>query len=160
VQSTRVPNPDGKAHPHVGARARVTDQSATTQGDRRRGSEPAVDGDQTTGDDPARLFSWREVLINMGGYFTPPVVWSRAAPSLSELASYARTGEWTGPDGFWRTAGLGWWRLVGLPVTCVCRYTEWIVQRPGRFLTVLWVYGLLAHTDFAGWLLPWPSWLP
>lgn len=182
AESVRVPEPSTKARAGVGARARIAPESAITQGDPqgqntgpKNAGKPAIsitgigagisvppdlaELDESV-ESPTRLFSWREVLTNMGGYFTPPVVWSQAAPSLSELASYSRTGEWTDQAGFWRAVGRMWWRLVGLPVTTVCRYTEWICQRPGRFLTLLFLYTLLAHTDFAGWLLPWPSWLP
>ena len=83
--------------------------------------------------------------------------WAEAPPSLADLAAYARAGAWTNPGGFWRGCGTWWLRLIGLPVTVVCRCVEWTVQRPGRLLTVLLIYVVLAHTTPGRWLLPWPT---
>jgi hypothetical protein len=99
-------------------------------------------------------------------YWTPPKLWGRRAASLDDLSNYAHHGEWTSRTGFLRALGIGWWRLVGLPVTWLCRRIEWISQRPGRTFAVLVVVKLAAHTgpgqfvlEWLGVALHWLAWL-
>lgn len=101
------------------------------------------------------LVRWSEVE------FRPPAVWADPPASLAALSRYARVGGWTGrADGFVRTAGIWWHRLIGLPITVAAYYGAWVAQRPGRVFTVSVLYVLIAHTGPGSWLLPWPEWLP
>jgi hypothetical protein len=85
-------------------------------------------------------------------YVTPPAVLTEPPASVAELATYARAGAWTGRrSGLVRGAGVWWYRLVGLPCTVVCRYAEWIFQRPGRAIPVLLLVKLLASTTWGSW---------
>lgn len=103
---------------------------------------------------------WAGLAERLAGYWTPPAVVVDRPASLSELAAYASTGAWTSQRGFWRVAGIWWFRLVGLPVTVAAYYGAWIAQRPGRALVLAVLYALLAHTGPGRWLLPWPTWAP
>jgi hypothetical protein len=122
----------------------------------RRAGRHAVTTDQVPatvpGDDAAndtdQLFSWREVL----GYFTPPAPWVTPPASLDELARYAHVGEWAAPRGLRRAIGIAYWYVIGLPSTVACRYIEWIVQRPGRLLTVLLIAAVLYRTPPGHWV--------
>ncbi len=97
-----------------------------------------------------RLIGWRAAFR---GYWTTPSVLSEPAPAVTELAAYARHGAWTpGRFGFVRGCGIAWYRLVGLPVTVVCRYVEWIAQRPGRAIPVFAVWKLLISTGAGPWI--------
>jgi hypothetical protein len=86
-------------------------------------------------------------------YFTPPSVLSEQPASVAELAAYARWGAWTPrTDGFLRNLGVTWYRLIGLPTTVVCRYVEWIAQRPGRAIPVYLLWKLLISTGPGPWV--------
>lgn len=115
--------------------------------------------DENAGEDAEKSLMTR-LLDQVQEYWTPPVVWTQVPPSLAELRAYAWSGPWTAERGFFRRAGIWWYRLAGWPVTSVCRYVEWIAQRPGRAATVAGIYVLLAHTTPGQYVLPWPSWLP
>jgi hypothetical protein len=98
---------------------------------------------------------------------TPPEPWDHRPASLQELASYARQGEWTGPTGAARTAGIWWCRLVTLPGSAITHYTAWVVARPSRTAAVVGLWAVLMHVPairaVAGFVLPWdpwPTWLP
>lgn len=81
-----------------------------------------------------RLQGW---LLAAREYVTPPSVLTEKPASVKELAAYAKHGIWSRQEvGALRAAGIAWYRLVGLPVTVVCRYVEWIFQRPGRVTAV------------------------
>jgi hypothetical protein len=104
----------------------------------------------------SRLFSWRDVA----DYFTPPAPWADPPASLSELSSYAHVGAWAPRDGFRRRLGIAYWYCLGLPATVTLRYGEWVMQRPGRLVTVLGLCALLWRTSYGrsaahavGWLL-------
>ncbi|WP_123678926.1 hypothetical protein [Couchioplanes caeruleus] len=85
-------------------------------------------------------------------YLTPPSVLAEAPASVAELRRYARWGAWTSSTaGLLRNLGIGWYRLVGLPVTVVCRYVEWIWQRPGRAIPVYLLWKLLISTGPGPW---------
>lgn len=80
-------------------------------------------------------------------YWVPPNLLTQPPASVAELAGYAHHAGWTrrsvGPV---RAFGIGWHRAVGLPVTTVCRYGEWIAQRPMRALPVFGVWKLFILT--------------
>lgn len=110
------------------------------------------------------LRPWAAALLRR--YWTPPKLWNRPAASLDDLSAYAHHGEWTSRTGFLRALGIGWWRLVGLPTTWLCRRTEWISQRPGRAFAVLLIVKLAAHSgpgqivlQWLGVALHWLAWL-
>ena len=109
---------------------------------------------------------WRERLLAFLAYFTPPAVLTERPASMPELSAYAHRGDWTkrkaeparkgvpeqkrGPV---RTAGIWWHRLVGLPVTVVCRYVEWIAQRPGRAIPVFVLWKAFISTGAGPWIV-------
>lgn len=84
-------------------------------------------------------------------YVTPPAVWADQPASMAELAGYARWGAWTSSTGGLRRAGICWHWLVGIPVTTLCRYTEWTWQRPGRAIPVFVLWKLLISTGPGPW---------
>jgi len=95
----------------------------------------------------------RSGLVWLREYVTPPSVLTDPPASVAELASYARWGAWTGrTDGPLRRLGIWWYRLVGLPVTVVGRYIEWIAQRPGRAIPVFVLWRLLISTGPGPWV--------
>lgn len=122
------------------ARARVAAEPALTQGD----SAAAF---------PVRSASFVERIER---YWTPPEPTSRPA-TVPEVVRYARYGEWTQETGPLRVIGIGYsWLAVA--ITTGLYYAAWIVQRPGRLVTFLFLYALLAQTPIGAWL-PWPGWL-
>lgn len=130
-------NSAARAH----ARARIATETAPTQGEQPTASEQ-----------PDRALGRR-----LRAYWTPPQVWAEPPASLAELARYARFGEWTKQDGPVRFLGIAYsWLAVAASTGLY--YAAWILQRPGRLVTFLTVYGLLAHTPIGAWL-PWPGWL-
>lgn len=87
-------------------------------------------------------------------FWVPPALLTCPPPSVADLASYARSGAWTSQvDGPIRRLGVWWYRLVTLPVTVVCRYTEWVAQRPGRAVAVFVVWKLVTATGPGPWLV-------
>jgi hypothetical protein len=92
----------------------------------------------------------REAIVAVRAYLTPPSVWTEQPASMAELAAYARWGAWTNSTGL-RRAGLCWHWLVSLPVTTICRYGEWIAQRPGRLIPVYVLWKLLISTGPGPW---------
>lgn len=87
-------------------------------------------------------------------YFTPPEILTDRAASIPELAAYAHRSAWTRHRlGLTRTAGIWWWRLVGLPQTLRCRIREWVWQRPGRAITVIALVKLLSLTTPGAWVV-------
>lgn len=91
----------------------------------------------------------------LGRYWRPPALWKQPAPSLDDLSAYAHHGEWTSKKGPLRALGIGWWRVIGLPITAACRRIEWVAQRPGRFLTVFTVFVLVARSSWGHTALHW-----
>ncbi|WP_433732562.1 hypothetical protein ACQP2Y_46740 (plasmid) [Actinoplanes sp. CA-051413] len=95
----------------------------------------------------------RSGLAGIKGYLTPPSVLTQPPASVAELAAYAHWGAWTSrTDGPLRRLGIVWHRLVSLPVTVVCRYVEWIAQRPGRAIPVYLLFKLLISTGPGPWV--------
>ncbi len=94
----------------------------------------------------------RSGLGGLKEYLTPPSVLSESPASVAELAAYAHWGVWTSSTGPLRRLGIVWHRLVGLPVTVVCRYVEWIAQRPGRAVPVFVLWKLLISTGPGPWV--------
>lgn len=103
-------------------------------------------------DDERQLFNWGQVLANLGRYFTPPAPWATPPASLEELASYAHVGQWAPSSGPRRLLGIAYWYSVGLPTTVICRYAEWVAQRPGRLVTVLALGAVLHRTTPGQWV--------
>lgn len=84
----------------------------------------------------------------------PPKVTISRPASVPELTAYARTGTWTKSEGgAIRKAGVTYWYLIGLPTTVICRYIEWIAQRPGRALTVFALWRLVITTGPGPWFV-------
>lgn len=94
------------------------------------------------------------VIPRLEATFRPPLVWTEAPASLSELAAYAFDGEWAGSNWFARFLGEWWCRLVAIPSSTVAYYAAWILQRPGRALTLVLIYFTVSQSDFGSWL-PW-----
>jgi hypothetical protein len=95
----------------------------------------------------------RSGLAGFRAYVTPPSVLTDPPPSVAELRAYVRWGAWTGStDGPLRNLGLLWHRLFSLPVTVVCRYTEWLWQRPGRLIPIYLLFKLLISTGPGPWV--------
>jgi hypothetical protein len=82
---------------------------------------------------------------------TPPSVLTDPPPSGAQLHAYARWGAWTSSTGPVRKLGIVWHRLFSLPVTVICRYTEWLWQRPGRLIPVFVLFKLLISTGPGPW---------
>ncbi len=98
-----------------------------------------------------RLWGW---LRASRAYWTPPAVLTEPPASAAQLAAYAWRGGWTGGvDGPVRRLGVWWHRLVGLPVTVVCRYVEWVAQRPGRAVPVYVLWRLFVLTTAGQWAM-------
>lgn len=87
-------------------------------------------------------------------YFTPPELLTDRPASIPELSAYAHRGGWTRqPYGPIRTAGIWWWRLIGLPQTVRSRLREWVWQRPGRAVTAVAAVKLLSLTGPGAWVV-------
>jgi hypothetical protein len=85
-------------------------------------------------------------------YWTPPDIFTGRPASLEELAAYAKRAPWTHQrTGIVRAAGVGHYRVVGYPWTCVSRYGEWAAQRPMRLFAHLGGVKLLALTGPGDW---------
>ncbi len=114
----------------------------------------AADEASSLHSDPATARDWlRAALAAIRAYWVPPALLTEPPASLAELAGYAKAGAWTKRrSGFIRGCGVWWYRLVALPVTAVCRYIEWICQRPGRALPVFLLWKLLITTGPGPWL--------
>lgn len=94
----------------------------------------------------------RSGLGGMKDYLTPPSVLTESPASVAELAAYAHWGTWTtSADGPLRKLGIVWHRAFGLPATVVCRYVEWLWQRPGRAIPVFVLWKLLISTGPGPW---------
>ena len=126
--------------------------------------DDATPASQTDRGQGFSLRPWAGAVLRR--YWTPPKLWSRPAASLDDLSAYAHRGEWASRTGFLRALGIGWWRVVGLPITWLCRRIEWISQRPGRTFAVLVVVKLAAHSgpgqfvlEWLGVALHWLAWL-
>lgn len=98
---------------------------------------------------------WWKRMVKAGlAYYTPPSVLVDRPATVAELAEYAYWAPWTRAQaGTLRTAGIWWYRLVGVPATVTCRYWEWICQRPGRAIPTLITVKLIASTSWGGWLI-------
>jgi hypothetical protein len=95
----------------------------------------------------------RSGLGGIKGYLTPPSVLTEAPASVAELAAYAHWGAWTkSTGGPLRKLGIVWHRMFSLPATVVCRYVEWLAQRPGRLIPVFALFKLLISTGPGPWV--------
>ena len=94
------------------------------------------------------------VVATARDYWVPPSLLTESPASITDLSNYAWHGTWTSKtSGPVRQAGIWWHRLISLPTTVACRYTEWIFQRPGRALPVLAMWKLLVSTGPGPWLV-------
>lgn len=84
----------------------------------------------------------------------PPAVWTQPPASLQALVRYADDAPWADKTGSIRAAGRVWCRVIAVPVSVVAYYTAWLAQRPSRFLVLLVLYVVIAHTSAGSWL-PW-----
>lgn len=95
----------------------------------------------------------RHALTAARRYWIPPNLLVNPPPTYAQLVNYAYRGAWAAkPAGPIREAGIFWHRTVSLPVTAVCRYIEWVAQRPGRALPIYGLWRLLLATDAGHWL--------
>ncbi|MEV4212630.1 hypothetical protein [Micromonospora sp. NPDC049662] len=108
---------------------------------------------EATDDKGFSLFPWLGEMLSR--YWTPPKLWGEAPASLEDLSTYAHRGEWTGKTGGPRFAGIWYWRLIGLPITAICRRLEFVAQRPGRLITVLVVFVLVGRSTYGHTALSW-----
>lgn len=87
-------------------------------------------------------------------YFAPPALLREQAPAVDQIKEYARHGLWTSnTTGPVRFAGLCWCYLIAIPKTVWSRTSEWVWQRPGRFLTVAVTVKLLTLFPPVGWVV-------
>lgn len=95
-----------------------------------------------------------DLLQRSRAYWVPPSLLTDPPASVTELTSYARYAGWTArADGPMRRLGVTWLYTVGLPVTVVCRYSEWVAQRPGRAIPVFVVWKLFVTTGPGPWMV-------
>lgn len=136
----------------------VTDRNSEVGTSDLRGSfserETTPDGPQTRKSALTDRDFWLNLVDRVRAYLTPPSLLTERPDSVAQLAAYAKTGAWTKRrTGAIRSAGIWWYRLVGLPYTTICRYAEWIAQRPGRAIPVLLLVKLLASTTPGSWFV-------
>jgi hypothetical protein len=93
-----------------------------------------------------------DVRAKLHTYFTPPSVLTARPSSVRELRVYAHGAGWTADVGLLRSLGIGYFRLIGRPATVVCRYVEWIAQRPGRALPVFAAWKLFILVGPGPWV--------
>ncbi len=102
----------------------------------------------TVGDRVRSAVGWAKEL------YAPPPILAERPPSVAALSAYAKHGAWTRTrKGFLRSAGVAWFRVVGVPITVACRVAEWIWQRPGRAIPVAVLVKVLAHTTPGVWVV-------
>lgn len=95
----------------------------------------------------------RGVIRELAPYFTPPALLTDRPASVPELRKYPRAGRWTSSKGALRTLAVGYWRIVSLPITLVCRSVEWIAQRPGRAVLVYILWRLFTVAGPGAWIV-------
>lgn len=94
------------------------------------------------------------ILQRARTYFTPPSVLTDAPESIPDKRRYAREGDWTASEnGPIRKLGVGYWRLIALPVSVVADYVKWIADRPGRAVIVFTLWKLLILNDPGPWVV-------
>lgn len=128
----------GNAAPasHTGANAHAGPRAHA------RGAKPAG-----VPDEPAETTTLGDRLTVAGAWlveaFQPPEIWTDDRPALAKAAARAKRGEWTKAKGGVRKAGVAYFRFVYLPTAAVCRYVDWVVERPSRLIVALAVLGLI-----------------
>lgn len=126
-----------------------SDQVGKRESEREAGPEGSSLHRNSTTDRDGR----REIARRVREYWVPPNLLTKPPPPYSALVNYAYRGAWASkPGGPVREAGILWHRAVSLPATAVCRYVEWIGQRPGRAVPVFALWRLLLATDAGHWL--------
>lgn len=96
----------------------------------------------------------RRVITSTATYFTPPSIVTARPDSVVELRRYPREGDWLlAKVGPLRTLAVAYWRTVGLPITVVCRYVEWIAQRPGRAVLAYLLWRLFTVAGPGRWIV-------
>lgn len=138
------PATDGNSPPSSGESGQAPDASSEPH------AEPEVSSLQS---EPVTVREWlRGWLVALRGYWIPPAVLTEPPATVAELAAYAWRGGWTASEtGPARRLGIWWHRLVSLPATTVCRYVEWVLQRPGRAVPVFVLWKLLINTGPGPW---------
>jgi hypothetical protein len=96
----------------------------------------------------------RRAVASTATYFTPPSILTARPESVVELRRYPREGDWLlAKVSPLRTLAVTYWRAIGLPVTVICRYVEWIAQRPGRALLAYVLWRLFTVAGPGRWLV-------
>jgi hypothetical protein len=96
----------------------------------------------------------RRVITSTATYFTPPSILTARPESVVELRRYPREGDWLlAKASPLRTLAVNYWRAIGLPVTVICRYVEWVAQRPGRALLAYVLWRLFTVAGPGRWLV-------
>lgn len=140
------PHSDGtrSGKPHAQARARARESSPGTAQSQPDSADP---GKVTLSDYAAETGAW------VRSTFTPPDVWSKDRPALSQVWAYASRGEWTTAEGAFRKAGQVYAITVAFPVVAAAYITAWVAERPGRLATVLILLVLLTQVPPLSWLI-------
>lgn len=104
----------------------------------------------------SKLITLRERLVGALGrsraYWVPPNLLTKPPASVTELSAYAHRAGWTSSrTGPIRFAGVAWWRVVGLPLTVLCRYVEWFAQRPSRGLVAAFIWVTFSRSVPGQW---------
>lgn len=87
-------------------------------------------------------------------YFTPPSILTDVPESIPAKRRYARAGDWTtSVNGPVRKAGVGYWRLVALPMSAVTGYVQWIADRPGRALIIYVIWRMVISNPPGPWIV-------
>lgn len=89
---------------------------------------------------------WRRAVA----YFQPPELWSERRPSLAEVWSYARHGEWTSATGVWRLLGGLYAVAVAFPAHLLGYGVLFLIERPGRLIALGLVAFLVGLTPPGG----------
>ncbi|ADD40055.1 hypothetical protein [Stackebrandtia nassauensis] len=140
-----------------------TPHSAPKSAPATTGTEPAATGPEAAqaDDEPGFTESAKASAASIGQRLKPlllglrpPAIWTQPPASLKALVLYADQAPWADKTGPIRASGRVWNRVIAVPLCTVLYYAAWLVQRPSRFVVLLVLYVLLAHTSLGGWL-PW-----
>lgn len=140
--------------PHSGETPAAGPQRAGRAG-AREGS-PGTAQSQPDSADPGKV-TLSDYAAETGAWvrstFTPPDVWSKDRPALSQVWAYASRGEWTTAEGAFRKAGQVYAITVAFPVVAAAYIAAWVAERPGRLATALILLVLLTQVPPLSWLI-------
>lgn len=132
----------------------------TTHSDPEVGTVPTLDAAPGPHDAPESAESRKSAVTvsdirqRARAYFTPPSILTGDPESIPTKRRYARAGTWTASkDGPLRKAGVGYWRLIALPVNVVTGYITWIADRPGRALIVYLMWRMVISNPPGPWFV-------